>query len=413
MSKLTTKIYTGSFSDAEPDVLPEVDFISGSDYSVHISNTVKRLKCAGREDGNSGNEISGQLAEVKFGNDISEIEDGAFEGCRTLKSVRLNRNVSRIGENTFKDCESLDTINLDDLNLNRVGSYAFSNTGIGRIQTNFAVYDNSATRQFSDCGNLAFAEITSNAVPPFMFENCGNLTQARLVYSNTMKQSEMVYQDSTSAAYLTVNASEEYPLFGEYPFDGCGRLSCIQISGFSGFSLDYLTKGLNGLALVDIDPSAEYSVPDSCFSDNGLLSDFTFGEGIGLDDFSENALSGSSLTSIILNGIKSSELTSGQRIDFDVSENMISDYSTEHRLPYELYEHYHPGDMTGKQLYYGCIYDDLCACVDFCTKNSVPLILIYSRGSAGSFFGTDWQIFGLNVIYQHYKYQLWQNNNTV
>lgn len=157
---------------------------------------------------------------------------------------------------------------------------------------------------------------------------------------------------------------------------------------------------------MNIDPSAEYFIPDSCFADNELLSNFIFGESIDIDDFSENALSGSFLTSIILKGIKNSELTSGQRIDFDVSENMISDYSTEHRLPYELYEYYYPGDMTGKQLYYGCIYDDLCACIDFCDKNQIPLVILYSSDLSTSVIKNNYNLFGNNYVYQYNKYFL-------
>lgn len=196
---------------------------------------------------------------------------------------------------------------------------------------------------------------------------------------------------------------------GEYPFENCGALEQIELIGFSGFNLDFFTKTLYSLNSISIDVSANYNVPDTCFSDNVYLSDFIFGPEIKYMNFYDNALSGSYLTSITLCGITGPELSSGDEIIYDISENMVKDYSSEKRLPFELYEYFYPGNMSGKQLHYGCIYDDLSSCIEFCTENCIPLVLMYSRGIVACPSETSWHMFGLNAKRQHYEYQMWKN----
>lgn len=56
---------------------------------------------------------------------ITEIEDGAFEGCSALKYINF-KNVTSIGENAFAGCESLKVAQLND-NVTHLGDNAFEN----------------------------------------------------------------------------------------------------------------------------------------------------------------------------------------------------------------------------------------------------------------------------------------------
>lgn len=50
-----------------------------------------------------------ELKEVVFESDITEIEDGAFEGCTCLEEITLP-HVKKMGKNVFSNCPNLKTI---------------------------------------------------------------------------------------------------------------------------------------------------------------------------------------------------------------------------------------------------------------------------------------------------------------
>lgn len=119
-----------------------------------------------------------------FGNNVQEIEAGAFAGCEDLSSVKFSVELRKIGANAFSDCENLVDMNIGAVAPNIVGSNAFSNTGLKNIRTKLCVYDKSATEIFSDCHALNDADITSNVIFDGMFNGCENLLNARLTYSD-------------------------------------------------------------------------------------------------------------------------------------------------------------------------------------------------------------------------------------
>lgn len=65
---------------------------------------------------------------------VETISDGAFSGCKNLKSVILPKNTNRIGAKAFCDCENLEVIDIPN-SLKRIDDFAFANcTKLSRIK---------------------------------------------------------------------------------------------------------------------------------------------------------------------------------------------------------------------------------------------------------------------------------------
>lgn len=55
---------------------------------------------------------------------VTQIEAGAFQGCKKLKKVTIGENIKVIGENAFQGCSKLKTITILSKKLNKVGKNA-------------------------------------------------------------------------------------------------------------------------------------------------------------------------------------------------------------------------------------------------------------------------------------------------
>lgn len=145
------------------------------------------------------------------------------------------------------------------------------------------------------------------------------------------------------------------------PFTGCIRLKELFISGFSNFKLNTVIENLDDLSSAIITADNPYFIEDCCFEGVPKLSSFTFGKAQSFECFSEFALSNSNLLSIQLDGIDYEHLPDGQ-ITYDKYESR----------PISATFNF---DVNPDNLKYGIIYTDLSACVEFCARKSLPLIV--------------------------------------
>ena len=116
------------------------------------------------------------LQKVKLPDNLVEL-DGTFEGCNNLTDIQLPSGLNIIGSNTFKNCVGLHKINV--LFVSKIGSYAFSGSGVERIAT-FADIEQGA---FQGCRNLKEVQLGSRVIPANLFSNCPALTTVHLTYS--------------------------------------------------------------------------------------------------------------------------------------------------------------------------------------------------------------------------------------
>ncbi len=74
--------------------------------------------------------LADEIKTIELSDDITEIGDYMFAGCENLEQTLINANV--IGEHAFDGCTSL-LLPLDLNEADKIGDYAFHNTGISRI----------------------------------------------------------------------------------------------------------------------------------------------------------------------------------------------------------------------------------------------------------------------------------------
>ena len=70
------------------------------------------------------NEKFANLKEVVIQEGVTEIEKGAFQGCKALKTVTLTEGLQKIGESAFAQCYNLNTINVPE-SVEVIGNNAF------------------------------------------------------------------------------------------------------------------------------------------------------------------------------------------------------------------------------------------------------------------------------------------------
>lgn len=70
----------------------------------------------------------GPGGEVVLPSGLTEIGDGAFQGCTLLTSLVVPSSVTRIDDSAFEGCENLTSLVIPD-SVTWIGSYAFKNCG--------------------------------------------------------------------------------------------------------------------------------------------------------------------------------------------------------------------------------------------------------------------------------------------
>ena len=72
------------------------------------------------------------LTSIRIPDSVTEIDKGAFDGCKNLSSVTLPSGLTQIGDSMFSSCESLTSIQIPD-GVTTIGSWAFSGTSLTEL----------------------------------------------------------------------------------------------------------------------------------------------------------------------------------------------------------------------------------------------------------------------------------------
>ncbi len=108
---------------------------------------------------------------------LTEIGEGAFKSCESLKTIRLPDGVTEIAGNTFAYCKALTTIELPS-SVTIVGEYAFFRCGLGKIKLPSSV-TSVGGKAFAECPNLTLARIPKSVTTMGykVFDGCRALTK--------------------------------------------------------------------------------------------------------------------------------------------------------------------------------------------------------------------------------------------
>ena len=106
-----------------------VDFVGSNGRSVYIPNSVGSYSV---EYVNDASFAGKQLYSAYFGDNVTGVGDGAFKGCKNLRSVGLNEGLKSIGPCAFEGCESLRAIDIPDSVIS-IGPRSFA--GCSKLET--------------------------------------------------------------------------------------------------------------------------------------------------------------------------------------------------------------------------------------------------------------------------------------
>ncbi len=113
------------------------------------------------------------LETVVIKDNITYINDGAFENCKNLKNVKLPAGLTGIGSGAFRGCTSLRKINLPD-SLQHIYAYTFWGTSIKKIKL---------PASLQSLGKHAFSKSTKVARPGY-FKSARAKYVDKAYYSN-------------------------------------------------------------------------------------------------------------------------------------------------------------------------------------------------------------------------------------
>ncbi len=125
-----------------------------------------------------------KITEFEVPKGVTEIKDGAFNGCENLKTVKIHNGVTSIGDEAFKNCKNLESVTIPD-SVTSIGNYAFEN-----------------------CTSMGYAVISKNTKKfgNYIFRNCTNLET--IYYTGTEdKWSKVTF---LSLSFIDVDANIIY-----------------------------------------------------------------------------------------------------------------------------------------------------------------------------------------------------------
>lgn len=99
------------------------------------------------------------VEEVVIPDSVTEVQDYAFSGNKTLKSAKLSKNLKVLGINAFFNCRALESIELP-ASLKEIGSYAFCATSLKSV--------------------VIPESNTLSTLPQFCFFQCDKLTEVTI-----------------------------------------------------------------------------------------------------------------------------------------------------------------------------------------------------------------------------------------
>ena len=137
-------------------------------------------------------------------NSVTNIENYAFSGCKSLTSIEIPNSVSNIGNYAFSGCKSLTCIEIPN-SVSNIGNYAFSG-----------------------CKSLTSINIPNSVtnIEDSAFSGCDSLTNINIPNSVTNVEDSAF---SWCKSLTNINIPDSVTNIGDYAFSDCSSLTSINI----------------------------------------------------------------------------------------------------------------------------------------------------------------------------------------
>lgn len=344
---------------------------------IYISNTANSLAIVGKS---KTFDMNKKITEVKnIGSNILSIGDYCFYDCENLSSIGGElSNIEAFCDFSFYNCKNIKNLKTFDegLSIRCLGSNAFARSGLEHIKLNLVGKKYKYDEDYETC------RVTNIDDGPyygkFCFASCDNLKSVEFLKSNEM--GEKMFADCINLTSITFKAPHG-SCVKQAALSGCTSLEEIKFpKNFEIFS-SYMFAGDKKLKNINFDQNSTKfaQVEDFAFKDCILLSTITFPKKSinKITSLNRNALAGSSLTSIIFNGIDSTELYKG-----------IGNQKIECPEAFQPQSAETKGDekyLYGK--WYGTSPEIVYDVITFAKENKIPLYIIFC-GSGCSYCKT-------------------------
>lgn len=203
-----------------------------------------------------------QFSKIVLPDTIKEIGDSAFEGCSNLQSMIIPESVTTIGDSAFGRCSSLQSIKIPE-SITTIGDFTFSGcSSLQRIEIPETV-TTIGDFAFGGCSSLQNIEISESvtAIGSNPFSGCdnrmdlhvapqnenysaqngilynkdktiliGGVSKSSIVIPETVTEiAEWAFRDNDNLKQITIPQS--VVSLEKHAFDGCGKLSSVEIEG--------------------------------------------------------------------------------------------------------------------------------------------------------------------------------------
>lgn len=208
------------------------------------------------------------LTTVTLPDRITAVEGGTFTGCSGLTNIALNAGITNIGSGAFYRCSGLESIHIPD-SVTRLAWGAFSYCS---ALTNIVLGDGITlieSRVFYECNNLRNLYLPESVTNLWnsAFNYCRGLTNITVATNNpTYSSIDGVVFDKGQSTLLHFPAGTQgryvvpdgTQLIGDYAFDTCGNLSCVELpadfSSLGRYAFAHNTN-LTGLCFAGAPPN--------------------------------------------------------------------------------------------------------------------------------------------------------------
>lgn len=188
---------------------------------------------------------------------VTEIGEGAFEGCKNFQRLNLPRALRKIGNRAFRDCPLSGELVIA-YNVTEIGDYAFSGcTGLTKLNMKNSLLKIGANA-FNGCKNLKCELAIPSTVTEIgdgAFKECSNLYGTLTLPANLKKIGSKTFQNCNSFTGTLVIPNSVTEI-GQDAFSDCSR--------FTGLSLpNNLCKIGYGAFARCINLSGPLSIPET------------------------------------------------------------------------------------------------------------------------------------------------------
>ena len=185
------------------------------------------------------------LTSVIIGNNVTNIEAYAFQGCN-LTSLIIGNNVANIGNYAFQGCSGLTSLTIPD-RVSTIGANAFQGCNLTSLTlgNNVANIGNYA---FQGCSGLTSLTIPDrvSTIGNYAFQGCSKITTIDIPDRvNSIGQNAF----AGCSGLTTLSLPNSMTSIGDYAFYGCTNLESVYSEITDVFSIDAFGDGSENATL--------------------------------------------------------------------------------------------------------------------------------------------------------------------